>query len=54
MHPKQFQRGSTPQEQKRIVARVGELMNLCDELEAHLKKKEELGNRLAEAVVAAA
>lgn len=40
--------------QKRIVAKVDELMQLCDQLEAHLIKQEELGNRLAEAVVAAA
>lgn len=42
------------EEQKRIVAKVDELMKLCDKLEEHLKTKEELGNRLAEAVVAAA
>lgn len=42
------------EEQKRIVAKVGELMKLCNQLEAHLIKKEELGNRLAQAVVAAA
>ena len=42
------------EEQKRIVAKVNELMKICDELEEHLMKKEELGNRLDEAVVAAA
>lgn len=42
------------EEQKRIVAKVDELMKLCNKLEEHLKTKEELGNRLAEAVVAAA
>ena len=42
------------EEQKRIVTKVDELMRLCDQLEEHLITKEELGNRLAEAVVAAA
>ena len=42
------------EEQSRIVSKVDELMKLCDELEQHLKTKEETGNRLAEAVVAAA
>lgn len=41
-------------EQIRIVAKVDQLMKICDELEASLQKKEELGNRLAEAVVAVA
>jgi len=43
-----------PCTKKRIVAKVDELMELCDELEKHLTKQEDLGDRLAEAVVAAA
>lgn len=38
-------------EQKRIVVKVGELMKLCDELEAQLKRAEADGARLFDAVV---
>jgi type I restriction enzyme, S subunit len=39
-------------EQKRIVAKVGELMKLCDELEAQLERAEADGARLFESIIA--
>lgn len=39
-------------EQKRIVAKVDQLMALCDALEAALRRKEQAATKLAEAVVA--
>jgi len=38
-------------EQKRIVAKVEQLMKLCDELEAKLRRSEDRASRLVEAVV---
>lgn len=42
------------EERKRIVAKVDELMKLCDQLETHLANQQELGDRAAEAVAATA
>ena len=39
------------EEQKRIIERVNELMSLCNALKEHLKKKEEEGEKLVNAVV---
>jgi type I restriction enzyme S subunit len=39
-------------EQKRIVAKVEQLMALCDALEAALRRKEAVAAKLAAAVVA--
>jgi hypothetical protein len=39
-------------EQKRIVEQVGELMKLCDELEAQLERAEANGARLFESIIA--
>ncbi len=39
-------------EQKRIVAKVDQLMALCDTLEAALRRAESTAQNLAEAVVA--
>lgn len=39
-------------EQKRIVAKVDQMMKLCDALEAALRRKEQAAAKLAEAVVA--
>lgn len=39
-------------EQKRIVAKVDQLMALCDRLEASLRRAESTAQKLAEAVVA--
>lgn len=39
-------------EQKRIVAKVDQLMGLCDELEAQLRLAEETSRKVAEALVA--
>jgi type I restriction enzyme S subunit len=41
-------------EQKRIVAKVGELLELCDQLEAELKSRNELAEKFARSVVSAA
>jgi type I restriction enzyme S subunit len=38
-------------EQKRIVARVNELMSLCDDLEAKLKHQRDHADRLAQAII---
>lgn len=38
-------------EQKRIVAKVDELMKLCDELESQLKQSKEESERLMQAVL---
>ena len=38
-------------EQKRIVEKVEQLMGLCDELEAKLRKEREESQKLVEAVV---
>lgn len=38
-------------EQKRIVSKVDELMTLCDKLEAHRQKKQELQNKLNSAAL---
>jgi type I restriction enzyme S subunit len=38
-------------EQKRIVAKVEQLMKLCDALEAALRRREDRAAKLAEAVV---
>jgi type I restriction enzyme S subunit len=38
-------------EQKRIVAKVDQLMALCDDLETKLKKSQKRNDRLMEAVV---
>jgi restriction endonuclease S subunit len=40
-------------EQKRIVAKVGHLMSLLDDLEAKLSKQEETATRMAESLAAA-
>jgi type I restriction enzyme S subunit len=40
-------------EMSRIVTKLDELMKLCDQLEVHLTHQQELGNRLAQAMVAA-
>ncbi|MFY0572610.1 restriction endonuclease subunit S [Archangium lansingense] len=40
-------------EQKRIIAKVDQLMALCDELEARLRDAEKGAQRLAEAMTAA-
>jgi hypothetical protein len=40
-------------DQKRIVAKVGHLMSLLDDLEAKLRKQEETAARLAESLAAA-
>jgi hypothetical protein len=40
-------------EQKRIVAKVGHLMSILDDLEAKLRKQEEPATRLAESLAAA-
>jgi type I restriction enzyme S subunit len=42
-----------PAEQKRIVAMVDQMMALCDDLEAKLRKQEETATRLAESLAAA-
>ncbi len=42
-----------PDEQKRIVAKVDQLMALCDELEAKQAKKRAVGDRLTKAALAA-
>ncbi|VVB97083.1 Type I restriction modification DNA specificity domain protein [uncultured archaeon] len=39
------------EEQRRIVARVDQLMSLCDELEAGLMRSQADGEKLMEAVV---
>jgi len=39
-------------EKKRIVAKVGALMKLCDELEAQLERAEADGARLFETIIA--
>ncbi len=39
-------------EQKRIVAKVGHLMKICDALEAALRHAEDKARRLADALVA--
>jgi type I restriction enzyme S subunit len=39
------------QEQKRIVAKVDQLMALCDDLEAKLQKFQKRNDRLMEAAV---
>ena len=38
-------------EQKRIVAKVEHLMELCDDLEAKLRRAEETASKMVEAVV---
>ena len=38
-------------EQKRIVAKVGQLMKICDQLEAALQRSEDRGAKLVGAVV---
>ncbi len=43
----------TLSEQKRIVAKVGQLMSILDDLEAKLRKQEETATRLAESLAAA-
>jgi type I restriction enzyme S subunit len=40
-------------EQRSIVAKVNQLMALCDDLEAKLRKQEETATRLAESLAAA-
>jgi type I restriction enzyme S subunit len=39
------------EEQKRIVAKVEQLMKFCDDLEAKLRRAEDRASKLAEAVV---
>jgi restriction endonuclease S subunit len=40
-------------EQKRIVAKLNQLMSLLDDLEAKVRKQEETATRLAESLAAA-
>ena len=39
------------QEQKRIVAKVNELMKICDRVEENLSKKEELASAISASVI---